>query len=262
MEEKIHQRAMKELVLLYFSIYPDMEQIATNITFTDDLNETNAILRPDKAEWLLAENPQNDYNGRMVLPNSLEEPIHILVNLKKVDQYTKDGSMTWIGTIGHELTHAIDYYQMARLEELSSYLSLEDSSHLMFRMWSEYHAKKCGYRFLRKYFELSGSMPADDDIIMHILRTELPQQTDLFNKAYNASFPYERLYLTMQYLGRFSVWIDLYPTHFSESKVLDACPGQFWMLDLLAFLRKHETLKNVYGKFDELQNVLKENWIF
>lgn len=262
MEEKINQRTIDELLLRYFSVFPDMEHVPTRIIFTYDLNKTNAMLRPDQAGWLLTEKPQSDYNGRMVLPTSMEDPIHILVNMEKVDQYEKDGSMTWIGTIGHELTHAIDYYQMARLEKLPSYTPLEDASYLMFQMWSEYHARKCGYKFLRRHFELSGLMPADDGAIMHILKTELPLQTNRFKKAYNVSPPNERLYLTMQYLGRFSVWIDLYPVRFSERTVLDACSGQFWMLNLLIFLRKHETLKSVYDHFDELQYVLKENRIF
>ena len=88
----------------------------------------NSNLSPSPTTSILKEGIQSDYNGRMVVPESLDDPIHILLNTRKVEEYTNDGSMTWIGTIGHEYTHAIDFYQMARLEELDSYSPLEETS--------------------------------------------------------------------------------------------------------------------------------------
>lgn len=258
---------MQELINSLFSLYhitfPEAEQIPVSVSFTDNLNKTHAELRPDRKETILREGLQADFNGRMVVPESLDETIHILLNTKKVEEYTIDGSMTWIGTIGHEYTHALDFYQMARLEKLDSYMPLEKTSqYMMFQQWTEYHARKCGYRFLRKYFETTGQILQGEEQIQHILEVEAPAQTRRYNKEYNQGSPIERLYLTMQYLGRFSVWVDLFPGYFNEEQILDYCPSAYWMLDLLHFLRKHEKLNEIYGHFDGLQVVLSENWTF
>lgn len=257
------QVLINTLFSMYHSTFPEAMQIPVSVSFTDDLNRTHAELRPDRADLILKEGIQSDYNGRMVVPESLDDPIHILLNTRKVEEYTNDGSMTWIGTIGHEYTHAIDFYQMARLEELDSYSPLEETSkYVMFQQWTEYHARKCGYRFLRKYFEATGQILQGDEQIEYIMETEAPIQTRRFNRKYNQGSPNDRLYLTMQYLGRFSVWIDLFPAHFNEEQLLDYCPGAYWMMDLLQFLRKYESLNEIYGHFDELQDVLSENWTF
>lgn len=257
------QELINTLFSMYHSIFPEVIKIPVSITFTDDLNKTHAELRPDRADSILEEGLQSNYNGRMVVPESIDDPIHILLNVRKIEEFTNDGSMTWIGTIGHEYTHAIDFYQMARLEKLDSYSPLEETSqYMMFQQWTEYHARKYGYRFLRKYFEVAGIILQGDEQIKYIMETEAPAQTRRFNREYNRGTPNERLYLTMQYLGRFSVWIDLFPEHFSEEQLLEYCPGTYWMMDLLQFLRKHESLKEIYGHFDELQDVLSENWIF
>ena len=57
------------------------------------------------------------------------------------------------------MTHAIDYYQMARREALTYYDPLEESaSYHMFQLWSEYHARKLGYRLLREFHEGVGNL--------------------------------------------------------------------------------------------------------
>ena len=254
---------INSLFLLYHKTFIDSPIIPVEIIFTDDLNKTHVELRPEEAVMLLQDNKQNDFNGRMVIPASINDTIHILLNTNRVNEYTQNGSMTWIGTFAHEFTHAIDFYQMARLEGLELYLPLESaSSYMMFHQWTEYHARKCGYTFLRKYFEVTGQLLQGNDQRQYILNTEAPRQTQLFEQDYREGFPNKRLYFVMQYLGRFSVWMDLFPQEFDELKLLHFCPDAYWMKDLLVFLRKHETLDKIYGHFDELKDVLTENWTF
>lgn len=107
---------VESLFELYYESYPNMERISVDINFTDDLGKTHCELRSDIKERLIAEGleSQQDCNGRMVAPCSINDTMHILLNTKKVIQYCNDGSMTWVGTFAHELTHAIDFYQMAR----------------------------------------------------------------------------------------------------------------------------------------------------
>ena len=71
--------------------------------------------------------------------------------------------MTWLGTIAHELTHAIDYYQMARKEKLDCYGPLlKTASYLMFQLWSEYHAKRLGYGFMRRLLNMDINLAEDE----------------------------------------------------------------------------------------------------
>ena len=51
--------------------------------------------------------------------------------------------MTWVGTLAHEYTHALDFYKMAKLEALDSYAPLEDPDrYFLFQQWTEYHARR------------------------------------------------------------------------------------------------------------------------
>lgn len=64
----------------------------------------------------------------MVTPRSNDEPTHILLNTKIIEEYTEDGSMTWVGTFAHKSTHTIDYNQFAKREGLNSLDIIEGTS--------------------------------------------------------------------------------------------------------------------------------------
>ena len=255
--------AFQTLIKRYYDIYPGSPQVPVDIKLTDNLNSTHAELRPDVKNQLLAENPQIDFNGRMVLPVSLDDPIHILLNTTKVQEYTNDGSMTWIGTIAHEFTHAIDYYQMARMEGLTTYAPLEKAEqYLMFQMWTEYHARKRGYCFLRKFLSAAGAVSVESDAqLKHISTKEWPFHRQRFYQEYHAdNNGKNQMYLTMQILGRYSVWADLFPESFNEDSLSVDFPGTRWIVDLFWFLYTHESLEEVYPVFGELEDVFRENW--
>ena len=237
---------------LYYKVFPETPVLSVGVIITSDLNMTYAKLRPDKKDQILHSQVQNDFNGRMVVPDSTMDTIHILLNSVMVKQYTEDGSMTWVGTVGHEFTHAVDFYTMAQKDELTSYTPLEEpGQYLMFQQWTEYHARKCGYRFLREFFNSIGLNLKRDEQISHILQTEAPMQTNRFHDQYQASTSNNRLYLTMQYLGRYSVWMDLFPTTFTKELLMELNRGTYWLWDILEFLRDHETLDQIYGHFED-----------
>ena len=52
---------------LYYVTFPMADRLPVSITFTDDLNKSHAELRPDLIEHLKRDNPQSDFNGRMVI---------------------------------------------------------------------------------------------------------------------------------------------------------------------------------------------------
>ena len=251
------------LTRLYFQLYPEAEQIPFQVRLTNNLNRTHGELRPDWADELKENDRENDFNGRMVVPNSVNEPINILLNTKKIKEYTDDRSMTWVGTFAHELTHAIDFYQMARKEKLKSYKPLEASNdYYMFQQWTEYNARKKGYFFLRKYFETIGQMPSSTEQINHIQNKEWPFQLTRYCEEYqiNNNDGKYQIYITMQLLGRYSVWCDLFPDVFNKQSLSSSFQESGWMIHLFTFLREHETLDAVYTCFDEMKEILMENW--
>lgn len=255
--------AFKTLIKRYYDIYPDSPQVPVDITLTDNLNSTHAELRPDVKNQLLAENPQIDFNGRMVVPVSLDDPIHILLNTTKVLEYTNDGSMTWIGTLAHELTHAIDYYQMSRMEGLTTYAPLEKAEqYLMFQLWTEYHARKRGYSFLRQFLSDAGAVAHErDEQVEYIATKEWPFHRRRYYQEYHAdNNGKNQLYLTMQLLGRYSVWADLFPDCFNEESLSMDFYGTKWMINLFRFLHAHESIHDIFPAFSELEEVLRENW--
>jgi len=251
------------LTNIYYQLYPDAEQISFQVTLTTDLNRTHGEIRPDWVEKLKDNYRDNDFNGRMVVPCSISEPMHILLNSSKVKEYTDDGSMTWVGTFAHELTHAIDFYQMARKENLKSYKPLEaTNTYYMFQLWTEYNARKKGYLFLRKYFEIMGQLPDHAEQISHIQNKEWPFHLERYCKEYemNNNDGKYQIYITMQLLGRYSVWCDLFPDVFNKQSLSSTFRETEWMIHLFTFLREHETLNAVYSCFDEMEDILKKNW--
>lgn len=262
----VNEELFNPIIELYYMLNPTMERIPVNVVLTDNLNRTHCELRPEYRDKLITENDEsgNDYNGRMVVPHSITEPISILINTEKIEQYTKDGSLTWIGTISHELTHAIDYYQMARKESLTYYDPLEEiASHQMFQLWSEYHARKLGYMLLRKVHDEFGNLDSEQQQIEYIKDEEWPSHKDKYYSDYHATEDGNlQLYLTMQLLGRYSAWCDLFPDVFNEETLSTEFFFAPWMGHLFSFLRKRETLDTVYPDLDDLRCVLAENWLF
>lgn len=252
------------IIEAYFKLYLNMERIPVKIIFTDNLGATHLELRPDRKGQLLAGGleSENDYNGRMVVPYELDDTIHILLNTQKVIEYTNDKSMTWVGTLAHELTHAIDYYQMARKESLESYAPLEEIAlYDMFQLWSEYHARKLGYRFLREFLDADKDSSIQEQIIKHIKDVEWNfHKNQHYHEYHRNQNPWQQMYITMQLLGRYSVWCDLYPQSFNLSELKAEFMTIPWIYHLFSFLYSHETLAQIYDCFEDMRLILQENW--
>lgn len=250
------------LIEKYYTCYPSLPKISCNFIITDCIRDSYLELCSILKRKLnnLRIDRLNDYNGLMVLPHSVGEPINILLNKKKMVEYTSDNSMTWLGTFAHELTHAIDYYEMAMKEKLTNYESLESNHYYMFNLWSEYHARKLGYNFLRQSLNVDNSI---DEVsrIQHIKEVEWPKHVnDYWTVYHEKNDGNNQLYNTMQLLGRYSVWCDLFPKHFNESFLRIYYANAPWMVKIFTFLRQNSTLDNVYFEFREMKLILSENW--
>lgn len=258
--EEIFQR----LSLNYYKLYPDMPEVPVNVIFTDCLSKTHLELRPDLEERLIADQIEKDdcYNGRMVLPFSINDNIYILLNNKKIIEYTDDKSYTWIGTFAHELTHVIDFHMMALKEGLDSYDPLNETcQYFMFQLWSEYHARKLGYGFLRNQLDVDSNVDNEFERIKYILEVEWPKhKNDHFKQYHEVKDCYKEIYITMQLLGRYSVWCELFSNEFNQSALKKEFINTPWLYHIYAFLSQHSTLDSIYPHLEDMRLVLKENW--
>lgn len=252
------------LVDAFYREYPEIERVPVEIILSDDLDETSYRLRPDIRKRLMAQGKQGNGqgNGRMVPPHNLDEKLHVLLNTEMIQKHTKDGTMSWVGTIAHELTHAADFYQMARLEGLSNYDPLQEKSlYELFQYWTEYHARKVGYGFLRKFLGVDTNPDDREAAIEHIASFEWPHHMDDHYSTYHeCSDRYEQIIITMHLLGRYSVWCDLFPEVFNEKSLAFDFSHAPWMHHLFSFMRQHETLNAIYEDFSQMRKVLRENW--
>ena len=258
-----NEKAFSSFVSYYYDVFPTMQRIPVNIITTEDLNQTHSELRPENKARFVGANAElkNEDNGRMVVPYSINGTISILLNTKKLLEYTGAASNTWIGTIAHELTHAIDYYQMARKEGLTHYDPLEEISlYHMFQLWSEYHARKLGYRFLREYINKSEDSVNEQQLIEDIVKIEWPYHKNYYSECFSYIDENQQMYNTMQLLGRYSVWCDLFPIIFNGETLSSDFNNSPWMTHLFLFLREHENLDLIYNNFEGLRKTLSEKW--
>ena len=252
-----------KLLTDYYCLYPLLPQINAAIILTNHMNETHFELRPEMRDELISQGIEkdNEQNGRMVLPSNVGETIYILMNAKNILEYTKDGSMTWVGTFAHELTHAIDFHSIALKENMNIYDPLLRAEFSMFQLWSEYHARRLGYNFLRT--KMITNNISQEEQINHIIETEMPRQIKLFFDAYHQTTNgNKQMYETMQFLGRFSIWCDIFPNEFNYNTLKDYFWQNKWMLRLFYFLRECGSLDLIYPRFDEMKKILESNWTF
>ena len=258
------REGIQTLVDIFYREYPEIERVPFDITLTDDLDETSYKLRPDLRERFAAQGKgsDGDSNGRMVPPCNLDEKLHVLINTGSIQKYTEDGSMTWVGTIAHELTHAADFYQMARLEGLDNYDPLQEiSRYELFQYWTEYHARKLGYSFLRKFLAVDADDNDKDAAVDYISKVEWPHHMDdHFDTYHECADRHQQIIITMHLLGRYSVWCDLFPETFNEEKLSVDFYHAPWMYHLFSFMRQHETLDAIYWDFPAMRRTLRENW--
>lgn len=255
---------IQTLVDVFYREYPEIERVPFDITLTDDLDGASYKLRPDLRERFVSQRKRcdGDSNGRMVPPCHLDEKLHVLINTRSIQKYSEDGSMTWVGTIAHELTHAADFYQMARLEGLDSYDPLQEiSQYELFQYWTEYHARKLGYSFLRRFLSVDAD-PNDRNVaVEHISKVEWPHHMDdHFDMYHECTDRHQQIIITIHLLGRYSVWCDLFPEMFNEERLAVDFFLTPWMYHLFSFMRQHETLDAIYGDFPAMRMVLRENW--
>lgn len=246
-----------ELMADFFMTF-NFEPFPINISFTNDLWETYFTLRPDHKSKFNGER-LSDNNGTVVPPLQIDENYTILVDINYLLEDIQKGQFSWIGTIIHETTHARDFIQYTKLIGAQSYDEvLDTTNHRMFHTWTEFNARRHGYYFVRKY---SFSNIRDDVQLPFILQTEIPYHIDYMFKEYHSTTDaWMQIYVVTQFIGRLSVWKELFPQYFTYGQINELFSENEWMYDFFRFLDGHQELSEAYKHFEELRKILQLNF--
>ena len=252
-------------ILNMFYVETNMKQIDVQIEFVDDLYNRRLELaknEKDRVDVINSEEFISGFNGTMVLPLVATDKPTILIAKSAID----DNGL-FIGTVIHELTHIHDYYDFAALNEillLSKVPEHKDFSQLY--QWSEYHARRYGYYFYSKLMYSLQEPASLDDRLNYIKNTECTFQYDYLKgqlcKYENEATQY--IYNIMQFLGRYSVWQDLFPNDINENSLPKGLLDVFGnrIIEIYKFLYIKKTFDDMVDKFDELKYLLSRFVIF
>lgn len=230
-----------------------------NFKITDNLKQEYRKIRPD-LEDKYPEHFKHElhYNALTITPSPINENFNVLLDAKYfTESLEKDNN--WAGTVAHELTHIYDFIEYANLIDCHDYDVIIDlNRHWMFNIWTEFHAKAIGYYYIRKYTFKDVYDVAQIEYIVH---SELPMHSkDMFESYHATNNAFNQMYTVSHFLGRLFVWEKLFPHYFTEDMIQELLGENEWMLDTYIFLKNHMKLEDAYKDFDELRDILKQNF--
>lgn len=251
-------KLIEAIVNDYFSTFK-YEPLGISIVFSDDIWETYFKIRPDHREQLTKQQPLPAFNGTMVTPREPDGTFTVIIDNQYFVEECKNNTLSWMGTIAHEITHAIDYRNYARIIAASNYDEVLDTSrHRMFQLWTEFNAKRHGYYFLRKH---TFKNLTDEGQIPYIINTELPGEIVYMTEEYNStSDGWQQIYTVSQFLGRLAVWEDLFPSCFNRDFIKNLLSTNSWMLELYDYLNAHRDINVAIKSFEELRGIVRKNF--
>lgn len=170
----------------------------------------------------------------------------------------------WLGTLTHELTHLLDFIQYAKLNNLDSYDVIQrDMKHRPFMLWTECNARAKGYFFIRKYvFGDKVNDKYDTDQTDYILQTELPYQINVFANGYReaADNTWQQMYAATQFIGRYSIWEELFPNVFTKGLRRQVLGINQWVMDLYLLFLSNRELETANENGEEMLDIMRSNW--
>lgn len=194
-----------------------------------------------------------DLNGITCVPNTIDEETILLIDYNRAKDF-KENNCEVICTIFHELIHAKDYYNYYKKYCNGVYDSVKNrSSQHGFMNWSEFNAKKISYFEYCKlvYAEKIGSK----EHLKEIKDNELPKRNkELEDILKNKNIDIDYIvYNVMLYLGKYSVWEELFPEEFNNgSKFPDELNKYKPLVGVL-----YNTLQNNKGKVENYLEIKK-----
>lgn len=195
-------------------------------------------------------------NGTTVWTKQITDMPYLLISENAIENNINRNQ--YLSTYIHELTHAHDFYDFALLNNLSSLEEMwECSEYRAFYFWTEYNAKRKAYYFYRKILNSDNS---SSNAIEAIRNKECEIQINELRKEIIEYKNDSRLimYCTIQFIGRFSVWNDLFPNYFNVNTLPNELILTFGckVVNLYNFLYDNKNFNDIKFKFKELNNLL------
>lgn len=200
-----------------------------------------------------------EHNGQILQPNKKRKNFIIFIDRKQI---TDD--LLYIETLFHELTHVVDFYNFIQEDYNGDYDKIKTAAEFpMFYYWTEFNAKKIGYKLYRNYLnDFTKLNMNDQEIINHMKTTELDfQNENLFQQLndYSDNFS-KQLYFTFHYLARYSVWESIEPEYFKDGRKFP-----YWLditfkgtiLELYNLFKEMNNYKEAKVRFSRLEEIIK-----
>ena len=251
-----------DIIKTFMEKYKFPKELKINLVITSDMDK-------EYEKHLKKHNKEHDYisvfdyNGIICIPNNINEEITILINYEKV-QEINDKNYEVICTIFHELIHAKDYYNYFKQYTDGKYdSSIHRDSTYGFVNWSEFNAKRISYYEYCKI--IHGDKIKTKENLNNITNVELPNHNKEIEKLLkdHDSDMEDIIYNLMFYLGRYSVWEDLFPSEFSNNQKFSAELLKYkpFIDDLYNLLKNNFDKMNEYEEIKRIINLIKGRWV-
>lgn len=240
-----------------------LKPISVKIEFVSDIYSRKlelAVTDEEKKEIIASKEFSKTINGTMILPTNAEDTSHILISLDTINN--PRSNYQYISTVIHELTHLHDYYDFYLFHkyECENIREIDKCENFTpFQLWSEYNARRKGYYFYRYIMNLDNDS-SEKEQINFILDTECPVQMKYTKEQLikSCNEPYQFVYNIIQFIGRFSVWNDLFPDSCNvktlPSELMEAFDTR--IINLYDFLYNHKSFEHIKSSFIQLDNLL------
>lgn len=201
-----------------------------------------------------------EHNGQALQPNKERKNFIIFISTKQI---TDD--LLYVETLFHELTHVVDFYNFIQEDCNGDYSKIKTAKEFpMFYYWTEFNAKKIGYKLYRNYLDDFTKLNMNDqEIINHMKTTEVEYQNENLLQElndYSDNFT-KQLYFTFHYLARYSVWESIEPEYFKDGRKFP-----YWLditfkgriLELYNLLKEMNNYNKAKERFDKLESIIKD----
>ena len=229
------------------------------IKAVDDVSKEYLSNYATKEEIKNYEKAEVNVDGQFFIPNKERKEFLILFNKKHINE-----DLTFIEIIFHELEHLCDFYCLTTELCNSDYSKAKKYKYYTgFHYWTEYNAKKLGYKYYREYLgAFKGIDMYSEEIVDHIKNYELQYQIDkLMNLLNDHNVFWLQIYFSLQFLARYNVWEEIDNDYFKNGNEFpwwlnETFLGRIYELyDLLNEMGNFELAKS---KFKDLEKIIVE----
>jgi len=163
----------------------------------------------------------SSFNGTCIHGNSWDDPVIVIFNETHFRRCMDQKDYTWIGTVHHEYSHAVDHrIILSRLQPKSPDEIMNWEYYEPFKSWSEFLARKTGYEQVLRAHAFKNKH-ANSMTLFQFARANVSCIVDGIKESILSL----NLYNLMQYLGKFAVLEELFSGKFNlESSLGSSFP--------------------------------------